>query len=257
VILICFAVDSPDSLDNVQEKVSSLCPVCFGYLVFLWLWFGSLVRATLNFGLAWIERPCATFRILARMCASAFLALAPPPFSSFLFHLVHRPPNFILTDLLQWISEVMHFCAGLPIILVGCKKDLRRDPRVIEELRKTSQRPVTPEEVSVCLPSPALISSFLAFLSNTSIVCELGLRYTSVTITFPSPRIFSFISFVPSTTCPPRARWCPRDSTLLPMPCAALTHLSIYLSTSYSYFHVSRVGLPCRPGRFHSPSLLF
>ncbi len=42
----------------------------------------------------------------------------------------------------------MHFCAGLPIILVGCKKDLRRDQRVIEELRKTSQRPVTPEEVS-------------------------------------------------------------------------------------------------------------
>lgn len=42
----------------------------------------------------------------------------------------------------------MHFCAGLPIILVGCKKDLRRDPRVIEELRKTSQRPVTPEEAS-------------------------------------------------------------------------------------------------------------
>lgn len=41
----------------------------------------------------------------------------------------------------------MHFCAGLPIILVGCKKDLRRDPRVIDELRKTSQRPVTPEEV--------------------------------------------------------------------------------------------------------------
>lgn len=51
------------------------------------------------------------------------------------------------TCLLQWISEVMHFCAGLPIILVGCKKDLRRDPRVIEELRKTNQRPVTPEEV--------------------------------------------------------------------------------------------------------------
>jgi Ras family protein A len=48
----------------------------------------------------------------------------------------------------QWISEVMHFCAGLPIILVGCKKDLRRDPKTIEELRKTSQRPVTPEEVS-------------------------------------------------------------------------------------------------------------
>ncbi|MCO5590084.1 hypothetical protein L7F22_044053 [Adiantum nelumboides] len=65
VILICFAVDSPDSLDNVQEK---------------------------------------------------------------------------------WISEVLHFCQNLPIILVGCKKDLRRDPKIIEELRKTSQRPVSPEE---------------------------------------------------------------------------------------------------------------
>ncbi|KAJ3345498.1 GTP-binding protein Rho1 [Entophlyctis luteolus] len=62
VILICFAVDSPDSLDNVQEK---------------------------------------------------------------------------------WISEVLHFCAGLPIILVACKKDLRNDPRVIEELRKIGQSPVT------------------------------------------------------------------------------------------------------------------
>ena len=65
VILICFAVDSPDSLDNVQER---------------------------------------------------------------------------------WISEVMDFCTGLPIILVGCKKDLRRDPKTIENLRKAMQRPVTPEE---------------------------------------------------------------------------------------------------------------
>ncbi|KAI8336438.1 GTP-binding protein rhoA [Choanephora cucurbitarum] len=65
VILICFAVDSPDSLENVQEK---------------------------------------------------------------------------------WISEVLHFCQGLPIVLVGCKKDLRNDPATIEELRKNSQRPVTYEE---------------------------------------------------------------------------------------------------------------
>ncbi|KAK9457600.1 small GTPase superfamily [Dipodascopsis uninucleata] len=66
VILICFSIDSPDSLDNVQEK---------------------------------------------------------------------------------WISEVLHFCQNLPIILVGCKKDLRYDQKTIEELQKTSQRPpVTPEE---------------------------------------------------------------------------------------------------------------
>ena len=50
---------------------------------------------------------------------------------------------------LQWISEVLHFCQGLPIILVGCKKDLRYDQKTIEELRKTSQKPVSPEEVSL------------------------------------------------------------------------------------------------------------
>lgn len=65
VILICFAIDSPDSLDNVQEK---------------------------------------------------------------------------------WISEVLHFCQGVPILLVGCKTDLRYDPKTIEELKRTSQRPVTPDE---------------------------------------------------------------------------------------------------------------
>jgi Ras family protein A len=65
VILICFAIDSPDSLDNVQEK---------------------------------------------------------------------------------WISEVLHFCQGLPVILVGCKMDLRKDSRVMEELAKTNQSPVTPEQ---------------------------------------------------------------------------------------------------------------
>ncbi|KAF9917345.1 GTP-binding protein Rho1 [Lobosporangium transversale] len=64
VILICFAIDSPDSLENVQEK---------------------------------------------------------------------------------WHSEVQHFCGGLPILLVACKKDLRFDRTTIEELAKTKQAPVTPE----------------------------------------------------------------------------------------------------------------
>ncbi|KAG8730122.1 GTP-binding protein Rho1, partial [Ceratobasidium sp. 414] len=46
-----------------------------------------------------------------------------------------------------WVPEVKHFCPDLPFILVGCKKDLRHDPKTIEKLRRTSQRPVTPEEV--------------------------------------------------------------------------------------------------------------
>jgi len=69
VILICFAIDSPDSLDNVQEK---------------------------------------------------------------------------------WISEVLHFCQGLPIILVACKKDLRNDPKTMQDLAKTNQRPVSRAEGLAC-----------------------------------------------------------------------------------------------------------
>ena len=49
----------------------------------------------------------------------------------------------------QFISEVNHFCPGVPIILVGLKKDLRRDPQTIDELRKTGKHPVTVEEVGL------------------------------------------------------------------------------------------------------------
>lgn len=48
----------------------------------------------------------------------------------------------------QWISEVVHFCSGLPIILVGCKADLRDDPNTIEALRATNQKPVSSQDVS-------------------------------------------------------------------------------------------------------------
>jgi Rho family protein len=40
-------------------------------------------------------------------------------------------------------------CAGVPIILVGLKKDLREDPAAIEEMRKRSQRFITPHDGEV------------------------------------------------------------------------------------------------------------
>ena len=52
----------------------------------------------------------------------------------------------MLTQLLQWISEVLHFCQGLPIILVGCKKDLRYDEDTIEKLGNKSLKPVSVEQ---------------------------------------------------------------------------------------------------------------
>ncbi|KAI0244853.1 GTP-binding protein Rho1 [Massospora cicadina] len=50
----------------------------------------------------------------------------------------------------KWVSEVYHFCPGLPILLVACKKDLRNDPRTIEELKKNNQSPVTSEKGNAC-----------------------------------------------------------------------------------------------------------
>ena len=85
VILICFDIAYPDSLNNILEKVHS------------------------------------------KLLSTSVLI--------FIFQLS------------QWIREINQFCQGTPIILVGLKKDLGRDPKIIDELRRTSQHPVTFEEV--------------------------------------------------------------------------------------------------------------
>jgi len=46
----------------------------------------------------------------------------------------------------KWYPELRNFCSGVPIILVGCKKDLRHDPRTLEELRRYGQSPLTTEQ---------------------------------------------------------------------------------------------------------------
>lgn len=43
----------------------------------------------------------------------------------------------------QWVEEATEKCPGVPIILVGLKKDLREDPVAVEEMRKKSLRFVT------------------------------------------------------------------------------------------------------------------
>ena len=85
VILICFDISKPDSLDNVQEKVRS--------------------------------------------------------------KLLNTSVLIFIFRLSQWIIEVNRFCQGLPIILVGLKKDLRSNPETIGKLWRTGQHPVTVDEV--------------------------------------------------------------------------------------------------------------
>ncbi|KAK4644252.1 Rho GTPase [Podospora bellae-mahoneyi] len=46
----------------------------------------------------------------------------------------------------KWVTEAQERCPEVPIILVGLKKDLRDDPVAIEEMRKKSQRFITPTE---------------------------------------------------------------------------------------------------------------
>uniref|UniRef100_A0A8B9ICP2 Ras homolog family member D n=1 Tax=Anser brachyrhynchus TaxID=132585 RepID=A0A8B9ICP2_9AVES len=55
--------------------------------------------------------------------------------------------------LTKWYPEVNHFCKGVPVLLVGCKTDLRQDPEVLRELRQRRQEPVTFQQVGA--PPPA------------------------------------------------------------------------------------------------------
>ncbi|KAF2802212.1 ras-domain-containing protein [Mytilinidion resinicola] len=52
-------------------------------------------------------------------------------------------PDSLVNAADGWISEVAHFCRGLPILLAGFKHDLKHDKKTAEELSKTSQKPVT------------------------------------------------------------------------------------------------------------------
>ncbi|XP_035591742.1 rho-related GTP-binding protein RhoF-like isoform X2 [Oncorhynchus keta] len=45
--------------------------------------------------------------------------------------------------LIKWFPEVHHFCRGVPIILVGCKTDLRKDKVLANKLWSSGENPIT------------------------------------------------------------------------------------------------------------------
>ena len=45
----------------------------------------------------------------------------------------------------KWMPEIRHFCGRCPIILVGCKKDLRTDSQTLTQLKEEGEKPVTTE----------------------------------------------------------------------------------------------------------------
>jgi Ras homolog gene family, member A len=97
----------------------------------------------------------------------------------------------------KWAPEIYHFLSYIPKILVGCKTDLRYDPKTIEELANTSQKPVSrqqAEEVARLLGVGRRSSKFfqpqMQYMECSSFTGEgvkeifekaarLGIQYTS------------------------------------------------------------------------------
>ncbi|KAI8620610.1 GTP-binding protein rho1 [Chytriomyces sp. MP71] len=46
----------------------------------------------------------------------------------------------------KWFPEVNQYCPGVPVVLVGLKKDLRTNSDVVRELAKTGQAPVSAQQ---------------------------------------------------------------------------------------------------------------
>ncbi|XP_041058157.1 rho-related GTP-binding protein RhoF isoform X2 [Carcharodon carcharias] len=44
---------------------------------------------------------------------------------------------------IKWVPEVNHFCQGAPMLLIGCKTDLRMDKERLRRLRAAQQEPIT------------------------------------------------------------------------------------------------------------------
>ena len=47
----------------------------------------------------------------------------------------------------KWVSEVRHYCPQAPIIVVGCKSDLRNDVATLSKLKKQGKAMITYSEV--------------------------------------------------------------------------------------------------------------
>ncbi|NXQ82548.1 RHOF protein, partial [Nyctibius grandis] len=52
-------------------------------------------------------------------------------------------PNSYDNILTKWYPEVNHFCKGVPVLLVGCKTDLRRDRSVLRKLQEGRLEPIS------------------------------------------------------------------------------------------------------------------
>ncbi|XP_030290853.1 rho-related GTP-binding protein RhoF isoform X1 [Sparus aurata] len=52
-------------------------------------------------------------------------------------------PTSFENVLIKWFPEVRHFCRDIPVILIGCKTDLRKDKECTRKLKAMNQDPIT------------------------------------------------------------------------------------------------------------------
>ncbi|CAB1447785.1 unnamed protein product [Pleuronectes platessa] len=52
-------------------------------------------------------------------------------------------PTSFENVLIKWFPEVKHFCQDIPVILIGCKTDLRKDKECARKLKASSLSPIT------------------------------------------------------------------------------------------------------------------
>lgn len=121
VVLICFDVTSPNTFDNILTKVMQPWGGC--------------------------PSPACPPRGRWQDCPSP---LCPPWEMAWSWGCrpAHIPVPQVTCVPPQWYPEVNHFCRGVPVLLVGCKTDLRRDREVLQKLREGHLEPISYQQAS-------------------------------------------------------------------------------------------------------------
>ncbi len=64
-----------------------------------------------------------------------------------IFSVLLKDESVALIWFMQWFPEVKHFCREVPVILIGCKTDLRKDKECARKLKAMNQVPITYTQV--------------------------------------------------------------------------------------------------------------
>ncbi|KAI6216970.1 Ras-like GTP-binding protein RHO isoform X1 [Aphelenchoides fujianensis] len=213
VILMCFSIDSPDSLDNIPEKwtpeVRHFCPnvpiILVGNKKDLRTDPQTIRDLSRN-----KQEPVKTEQakaIAEQIGAFAYLECSAKTKEG-IREVFEKATQAALqqkkkkkegcngTDVIllcygidsphslrnveeKWATELRHYCPGVPFVLVGNKSDVRNDPEVLNALKHTHQTPTKREDgerVATRIGAFAFIENSAKLHHNVHQVFELAAR---------------------------------------------------------------------------------